>query len=410
VRLLLIALRNLDRNRRRSLLSLLVVAAGTAALVLTAGFMRFSFDGLREALVRSGLGHLEVAPEGGGVAGESPGGGGAAPALEGWEALRAELEAIPHVRAVGAALQVTGIVSHGERTAAVLGLAVEPDRERRMGVEVKLRGGAGLPEAAPAEGEDQALLGVGLARALEAAPGDVVTVTGITVDGTLNALDLKVAGLVTSGLRELDARLLKVHLATAQRLLATDRVASLVVGLDDTARTAAVRGQVEERLPQGLKVRDWESRAPFYEQVRALYGGIFWFLGVIVMVLVALAASNTLLMSLLERMREVGTLLALGTSRGQVAALVVAEAGWLGVLGSAAGSGLGLALAVALNAAHVRMPPPPGAADPLDLRLLVQPADVLGITVLMVATLLTASVVPAVRALRVRIVDALGHV
>ena len=57
-----IALRNLARHRRRTLLSLLVIAAGAVALILTTGFIRFSFDGLREALIHGGLGHLELMP------------------------------------------------------------------------------------------------------------------------------------------------------------------------------------------------------------------------------------------------------------------------------------------------------------------------------------------------------------
>jgi len=60
--LVLIALRNIFRNRRRTLLSLLVVSVGFVGLLLTAGFVRYSFNGLREAVIQGGLGHLEVAP------------------------------------------------------------------------------------------------------------------------------------------------------------------------------------------------------------------------------------------------------------------------------------------------------------------------------------------------------------
>src|SRR6185503_18581760 len=58
----IIALRNLSRHRRRTLLSLLVIAAGAVAVILTGGFIRFSFDGLREAIIHGGLGHLELMP------------------------------------------------------------------------------------------------------------------------------------------------------------------------------------------------------------------------------------------------------------------------------------------------------------------------------------------------------------
>jgi len=150
---------------------------------------------------------------------------------------------------------------------------------------------------------------------------------------------VRVAGLVTTGLQELDARLLKTHLVTGERLLGTDRVSSIVIGLDDTARTQEVGDALALRLrsasSEPLVLTDWRARAPFYGQVRALYSGVFWFLGGIVFVLVCLATSNTLLMSVMERVREFGTLLAIGTGRGQVALMVVLEALWLGVVGSA---------------------------------------------------------------------------
>ena len=90
----LIALRNLSRNRRRTVLSLLVVAAGSVAVLLTAGFVRFSFAGLQEAIIHGGLGHLEVLPSA--HAGE----GGlpdrtAAPAFADWRAVQEDVEALP---------------------------------------------------------------------------------------------------------------------------------------------------------------------------------------------------------------------------------------------------------------------------------------------------------------------------
>ncbi len=404
-----IALRNLLRHRRRTLLSMLVIAAGVIALVLTAGFVRFSFGGLREAIIRGGLGHLEIA----GSAGPEGPDRAAPPAIAGWPELRADVEGLPHVRAAGAAVYVSGMASKGERSAAFVAVALEPDRERRMGFEVKLRGGRNLPEAPPAEGEDVVLLGVGLARSLGAGPGDSVTLTAMTAEGTLNAIDAGVAGLVTTGLSELDGRLLKMPLASGQRLLGTDRVSSVVVGLDDTARTEEMKGVLRARLSgrrPPVAILDWQERAPFYGQVRALYAGIFWFLGALVFVFVALANSNTMLMSVMERVREFGTLLAIGTSRAGVAAIVVVEALWLGLIGALVGDGLAWALVRLLNALRIKMPPPPGAVSAIDLRLAPVPVDFLGALALMMVVLLAAAVVPAVRSVRLKIVDALGHV
>jgi putative ABC transport system permease protein len=337
----------------------------------------------------------------------------APPALAGWQDVRAAAEATPHVLAAGAAVYLTGMASKDDRSAAFVGVALEPDRERRMSLEVKLRGGANLTDGPPAVGEDQVLLGVGLAQSLGAAPGDVVTITGMTADGTLNALDARVAGLVTTGLQELDARVLKTHLVTGERLLGTDRVSSIVIGLDDTARTQEVGDALALRLRsagEALVITDWRARAPFYGQVRALYSGIFWFLGGIVFVLVCLATSNTLLMSVMERVREFGTLMAIGTGRGQVALMVVLEALWLGVTGALVGDALAAAAVVAINSAGIEMPPPPGAAAGFPLQLAVRPGDFVAVVVLMMLVLAVAAVFPALRTVRLRIVDALGHV
>ncbi len=407
-----IALRNLSRHRRRTALSLLVIAAGSVAIILTAGFIRFSFDGLREAIIHGGLGHLELMPAAASRDGLPE--RSAPPAFGEWTAVRAAAEATPHVLGAGAAVYLTGMASKDDRSSAFVGVGLEPDRERRMNLEVKIRGGANLSDAPPPAGEDQVLLGVGLAHSLGAAPGDVVTITSMTAEGTLNALDTRVAGLVTTGLQELDARVLKTHLATAERLLGTDRVSSIVIGLDDTERTQEVGDAIARRLQtvsaEPLVITDWRARAPFYGQVRALYSGIFWFLGGIVFVLVCLATSNTLLMSVLERVREFGTLRAIGTGRGQIALMVVLEALWLAVAGALAGNVAAAALVAAINGAGIEMPPPPGAAAGFPLQLAVRPGDFAAVVGVMIVVLALASVYPAVRTVRLRIVDALGHV
>jgi len=411
MKLLAIALRNLSRNRRRTLLSLLVIASGTAGLLLTAGFVRFSFSGLEDAIIRGGLGHFEVVPEGEAELNSVQ--RAAVPGLADWRSVRAAIETVPQVRAAGGVIHLSGVVGLGDRSSAFLALAVEPDRERRMGFDVKLREGEDLPGEPPAEGADRALLGLGLARTIGARPGDGVTIMVVTPDGMLNAVDMTVAGLFTTGLQDLDSRLIKLHLASAGRLAETDSVSSIIVALSDGAAIEPARSELERRLSgrtQRLALLDWRSRAPFYAQVRSLYSGIFWFLGGVIFLLVCLANSNTLLMAMMERVREIGTLLALGTSRARIGALFLSEALWLGLLGALAGDALGLALATVVNALRVEMPPPPGAVSGFPLQLQLAREDFLLATCLMLAVTGISALLPIARATRLRIVDALGHV
>jgi putative ABC transport system permease protein len=410
----LIALRNLFRNRRRSLLSLLIVSVGTAGLLLTVGFVRYSFEGLRDAIIRGGLGHLEVTP-----ASELDADASAAdparrpPAFRDWRKTRSRIESQPYVQSAGATIQFAGIATSGDRSASFLGVAVEPQRERRMGVEIKLRGGVNLPDEEPSEGEDGVLLGIGLARALGVVPGDIVTVLSSMAEGSLNALDLTVVGVFTTGFQDLDSRILKTHLTTAQRLLGDDDITSLIVTITDTEATAETAADLRTTLAgasQPLAVLDWESRAPFYGQVRALYRAIFVFLGSIVALLVALSISNTLLMSVLERVREFGMLLAIGTSRTQLASMLIMEALWLAVLGGLGGGLLGKGLVALINGLEIKMPPPPAAVDPITLALAVVPSDFLWALAFMAAVMSVAAVPPIFRVFRLQIVEALGHV
>jgi putative ABC transport system permease protein len=115
-------------------------------------------------------------------------------------------------------------------------------------------------------------------------------------------------------------------------------------------------------------------------------------------------------MTVMERVREIGTLRAIGTSRGQVAGLLLAEALWLGLFGGLAGDGLAVALIRGINALQLKMPPPPGAVSPIDLRLAVVPGALLGAAALMLVVLSLASLAPIARSLRLRIAEALAHV
>lgn len=407
--LAVIALRNLARNRRRTTLALLVVATGAASLLLTIGYVRYSFHGLREAFIRGGLGHLEVAPSNGSAEASGPD-RVSPPSFIGWRQVRASIESLPHVVGATGVIVIHGLVARGERTLPFVGAGLETDREQRMGLVVKLRAGAPLPLAAATEGDDAVLLGLGLARQLGASVGEVVTLTAFSGDGMLNALDVRVVGLVTTGVQDLDVRFLRVHLATAQRLLRTEAVSSLVVMLDDTQETDSVRGVIARNVGPRFTVTSWRERAPFYGQVRALYEGIFTFLGGVVLVLVWLSSSNTLLMAVMERTREIGALRAMGTSAAQVVRMIVLEASWLGLIGGVLGSAGGLAVATVIHALRIEMPPPPGAVEGIKLHVELLSWDPFWVTGLMMLMLAVSAAVPAWRVLRLRIAEALAHI
>ena len=143
-------------------------------------------------------------------------------------------------------------------------------------------------------------------------------------------------GHLTTGVREMDERALIVTLPTAQAILNTSKVSKLVVVLNDTSNTDAVQSALTTSLSaagQGVELANWSDLASFYHQVRGLYSGIFLFLGIIIVGLVVLSSGNAMSMTVMERVREIGTLMAVGTSRPLVMLMFVTEGLGLGLLG-----------------------------------------------------------------------------
>jgi putative ABC transport system permease protein len=406
MRLTLFAIRNLGRNKRRSAAMLSLVAFATAALLLAGGYAAANFRGLREQTIRNGVGHLQIGGPGFREHEDKPLSRG----LDDVSALARQVARDPRVRAVAPRIEFTGLASNQDRSVAMLGRGVSPAAEYRdAGFAPRMLEGRPVADGA----DHEAIAASGLAKALNLRVGDRMTLLSATVDGAINGLDTTVVGIYTTGVRELDARSMVVRLDTAQALLNTTRVSKLVIVLDDTGETKSVQDALTASLRDAgrdVEILTWSELAPFYHQVRGLYSGIFGFLGIIITALVILSAGNAMTMAVMERVREIGTLMALGTSRARVMGMFVAEGLTLGVLGGALGVLLGWGAAVGLSRAGIIMPPPPTFTTGFPLEIDVVPVLYATVLALMIATLGVAAILPAARAARLRIIDALGHV
>ena len=218
-----LALRNLIRNRRRSLLTGGVVVFGYAAFALAGGFMAQSLEGLREGTIRSGMGHLQIArPE----AFRS----GAETTLEYGLAQSGEIEALlrrnAEVVEVLPRIDFFGLITNGTRTVPFLGVGLDPQREARvMDTPRTISSGRWLAS----RDERGVVLGRRLAAALGLGADDGVTLLATTGDGTLNAVDAYVTGLADIPIKELNERFLATSLSLASDLLAASGSVSKVV-------------------------------------------------------------------------------------------------------------------------------------------------------------------------------------
>ena len=396
-----LALRNVLRNRRRSAITLIVIVFGAVGLILFGGYKARTFYALRESTIRGRIGHLQIFKRGYSKAEtQKP----LQYALDDATSIRKQVERDPRVKMTAAQITLMGLISNGEKSETFIATAVEPTKDRAMNNQ-KVTAGSDLPDNEP----DAILIGRGLAQSMHAKPGDYLTLMTTTVTGSLNAMDVRVAGIFSIGVKEYDDRAVKMPISGAQQLLQTKKVEKLLVFLNNTEDTAAVHNTIIGSV-SGIEIKEWSELAPFYHQVVALYNGIFGFLGIVVFAIVVFSVANTILMSVFERTREIGTLMAIGTTRGRLRSMFVAEGVSIGVIGGILGLAIGWLLAFAINHGNVMLPPPPGYTTGYRLQILMQPAVLITAFLVSFVTATISSIVPALKASRMKIVDALGHI
>jgi len=394
-------LRSLLRNRRRSTLSIAIIALGTAISLFVLGFFADSTRSIQETTVQE-FGTLQIAAKG--LWDDT---------AEGYEYLLsqqdlAQVEAIldqeDAVVSRSPQLSFPGLVASGNATKVVRATALVPGN-RTLDVNDLVVEGRGL------ESTDAAavLVGRSFAEQLQIRSGDVITLTVTTVDGAFNASPLEISGIYQFTSSQVESQQIFLPLQFGQLLLNTNGVDRLVVMLDDLDATQPARARIQGSLdlsPSGLEVKTWDELSPFYEQLTGFFSALFGVVTLAVSVLVFFIILQVLTMSFLERTREVGTIRALGTKRGEVFRLFFAESIWLALLGSGTGIAFGLVLGLAFNALGIEWQPP-GTVEPvvLGIRLTVQTAW-LPFVVSVFATLLSA-IFPSIHSARLRVVDAL---
>ena len=408
LKFLLLAFKNVFRNRRRTLMTLVIVGGGVAGLLLVGGFFASMFMRLRESTIHDGLGHLQIynaehfrrdevhALDTG---------------LSNWQQIASLVSTNRHVLGVAPRIDFYGMLSNGMKSSVFMGTAVDPMSEKSLGFVSNITSGTDL--GSPSGTEIEALVGAGVARSMSVKVGGGLTLLTVTTDGALNGIDVQIVGVVSTGTKEIDDRYLRITLPSAQRLLQTDRVTNLVIGLDETENTDSVDSELGPRmggLSQDITIKKWIELATYYKQVRTLFSGIFLFLGIIVFFMVVMSGANTLLMAMFERTREIGTMLAMGTPRSWIVRLFILEATSTGALGATLGVVVGNILGSILNHLGLHLPPAPGHTDPFSFSVLHVPSLMIASSLLIVFTLALASILPAIRASRMQIAEALTHV
>ena len=396
-----LALRNVFRQRMRSAGTLAAISLGVAGLLLAAGFVQDIFIQLGEAIIHSHSGHLQIARQG------YREGRTRAPEaflIEQPDRLKQDALATPGVSLALARIGFAGVINNGKRDLGIIGEGVEPAAEAKLGTYLRYIEGRALADS----DRDGIVLGQGVARSLGLQAGDRVNLVISLAQGAVNTLDFEVIGVFQSFSKDFDARAVRIPLSAARELMDTQSAHLIVLVLDKTGDTERILGALRQTLsPRGYELASWRELSDFYDKTVRLYESQFGVLRLIILLMVLLSVANSVNMTLFERTREFGTLLALGDRPGRVFQLIMTESLLLGLFGAALGMLLGCAAAWTISAIGIPMPPPPNANVGYTAFIRLVPVEVLSAgAVGFVATCL-AAVLPARRVSRMPVVDAL---
>lgn len=404
----LLAWRNLWRHRRRTWLTVGAMIFCNALLVFLIAIQLGSYRMMIDNTLSAFTGHLQVqhpdyreeqhmeltVPDA--------------------AALAQRVRETPGVSAAAARAEAYALASSDERSFGIQLTGVQPAVEPQVSTYPGLVAqGRYLADGQAAE----VVIGRILARNLKLGLGDELTFLGSGRDGSIAAGVARVVGIVDSGIADIDRAVAQVPLGYFQQVFFMgNRGHSVVARVQDLEQTAAVVARLRRELPGGgeLAVLDWDTLQPGLREAIRTDMVSAWFMYAVLIVLVALSVLNTQLMSVLERTREFGVMLALGMRPGRLARLVALETGFMSLLGLGLGALLGGLIVLYFSYIGFSYPGMAEAAAKFNLPPRIYPT--ISLTALLLGPLivfagaLLAALYPALKLLRMEPVAAMRAV
>lgn len=401
--LLKIALLNLGRNRGRTLAAVMAVASGVIAFLLAGGYINWVFVDMREATIHSQLGHIQI------VRPQFFDKGIATPyefllPADGKE--QTTVKALPGFVSLAPRLTFSGLINRGDTTVSFSGEGIDPVAEKPITTRITLLEGKEMTSS----NEKSVMLGEGLAKNLGAKPGDTVVLLTTTASGSASALEVTIAGIFATVTKEYDDYALRLPIDQARKLMRVNSATSWVVVLDEWQRTDPAVTLLENALPATeFQIVPWHALSDFYNKTVELFKKQVHVVRAIIGLIIILTISNTLTMAVLERTTEIGTSLAIGMRRSTIIQMFILEGGLIGMVGGTIGLVFGYLLSLLISAIGIPMPPAPGMAHGYIAGIIVSSELAMDAFFLAIVTTLLASTLPAWKAGRMNVVDALRY-
>jgi putative ABC transport system permease protein len=333
-----LAWRNVWRNKRRTILTLLTIVIGCAMIIFMNALAKGGHDQMIEDAVGLNTGHIQIHEKGF------------------WEnqTIDYAIKVTPEIlRAIKSNPQISGysirvitggLLSFKENTAGAVIQGIDPELEMAVSnLHTKILPGGRFLKSAD---RTEIVMGETLAKNIGATVGSSISMISQGFDGSIAAERLTIVGLFRTGNPEYDRTLLVLPLTQARETFSmTDYVHTLTIRLVDSQHMEEVKNALLSVVPPDrVEVMGWDELMPELVQFIVMDDVGAYIFDFILFMVVAFGILNTIQMSVFERIREFGVMLSIGTQPGQVVRMVLMESVFISMLGIALGVALGYAV------------------------------------------------------------------
>ncbi len=402
-----IAWRNITRNQYRSSLTISAVAIGLASLV----FLKSFIDGADRQMVENYTslltGSIQIHRTG------FQKNMGLEKSITEASFIFASLKNISGIKAAAPRIKDYALISSPESSAGILLYGIDPAAEKKLTtINQRLRRGRFLTK----EDKDKIIIGKDLSDQMKTDLGDKVVLMSQGADGSLAASAYEICGILDAGVEDIDKNLALITIEAARSLLVLDgKISEIAIAAGSLNDNDEIARSIKAKIDTNkYEVLTWKEISPMtyqWIQFDQVFTGLILF---IVLLVVAAGILNTILMSVLERTREFGIMLALGTKPQQVTSMVAAESLMLSGIGIIFGAALGSGLVVLLGITGIDLSAISSALNSFYIGSVIYPrlniADLCVYAGIVLLTSVLVSIFPAKKAAKLSPIEAIRHI